>query len=284
MRFEQFVHPRGQVGDLLAADAVDFGGAEAGRRMLRERRGIIGLAVGQARDAGGGPRAGKQRGQRVDLAGECGADRACEDCGGALAIARKADFRAALRDRRDERLSRDVAVAQAAKLLQRLVDDEVRRDDAHRGVRLDDFGVGVEQRRDRLQPHHIGVGVGLCRDGVLAVEEGADPGVEAAELGDAIGAGPMPEAAGMIGEARQPLARHKVEFGALVRDSCRVAERVGVDRADCGEVAVDLARPRRAGGGRPVGKLGPKCGAGAGIDPERSCARRLVAQSLFELC
>src|SRR3546814_9080505 len=72
--------------------------------------------------------------------------------------------------------------------------DLARRDDTHRGVRLDDRGIGVEQRRDRLEPCHIGIGVGLCRDGVLAVEEGADAGIETAELGHSIGAGPMPEA------------------------------------------------------------------------------------------
>src|SRR3546814_7915935 len=66
----------------------------------------------------------------------------------------KADRGAAPGDRSDERLARDIAVAQAAELLQRLIEDEARGDDAHRGIRLDDRGVGVEQRRDRLEPHH----------------------------------------------------------------------------------------------------------------------------------
>src|SRR3546814_2123548 len=74
--------------------------------MLRERRGIIGLAIGQARDAGVGAGAGQEFGQYVDLARERGADRPRENRRGALAIARKADFRAAPGDRRDERLAR----------------------------------------------------------------------------------------------------------------------------------------------------------------------------------
>src|SRR3546814_9146086 len=83
--------------------------------------------------------------------------------------------------------------------------------------------------------------------------EGADAGIETAELGHSIGAGPMPEAAGVIGEAREPLARGEIEFGAVVRDARRIPQRIGLDRADRGKVAVDLARACGACGGRPVG-------------------------------
>src|SRR3546814_12474267 len=79
--------------------------------MLRERRGIIGLAIGQARDAGVGAGAGQEFGQYVDLARERGADRPRENRRGALAITRKADFRAAPGDRRAERLDRKSVVS-----------------------------------------------------------------------------------------------------------------------------------------------------------------------------
>src|SRR3546814_20911530 len=111
-----------------------------------------------------------------------------------------------------------------------MVGNQAGRDGTHCGVRHDDAGIGVEQRWDRLEPDHIGIGVGLCRDGVLAVEEGADAGIETAELGHSIGAGPMPEAAGVIGEAREPLARGEIEFGAVVRDARRQ-----LGRASCRE-------------------------------------------------
>src|SRR3546814_6592071 len=72
----------------------------------------------------------------------------------------------------------------------------------------------------------------VCSSDLLAVEEGADAGRETAELGHSIGAGPMPEAAGVIGEAREPLARGEIEFGAVVRDARRIPQRIGLDCAE----------------------------------------------------
>src|SRR3546814_18182890 len=86
------------------------------------------------------------------------------------------------------------------------------------------------------------MGVGLAWDGGVVGEEGADGSIETAELGHGIGAGPMPETAGVIGEAREPLARGEIEFGAVVRDARRIPQRIGLDRAARGKVAVDLPR------------------------------------------
>src|SRR3546814_11600780 len=102
----------------------------------------------------------------------------------------KADRGAAPGDRSDERLARDIAVAQAAELLQRLIEDEARGDDAHRGIRLDDRGVGVEPRRERLEPHPLGVAVRTRPDGVMAVDKGADTRSNADEPAHPLGDGP----------------------------------------------------------------------------------------------
>src|SRR3546814_1174572 len=95
-----------------------------------------------------------------------------------------------------------------------------------------------------------------------------------AELGHAIGAGPMPETAGVIGEAREPLARGEIEFGAVVRDARRIPQSIGLDRADRGKVAVDLARACGACGGRQVGEFCTERGAGSRVDDERGAIGR----------
>ena len=67
-----------------------------------------------------------------------------------------------------------------------------------------------------IRDSDIGIGVGLGLHRMLAVEKGADAGIEAAELRDCIGTGAVRKAAGVIGEAGQSLAGHKIEFGAVI--------------------------------------------------------------------
>ena len=180
------VHLGLERGELLAAPLVDFIRRHQRRGTCPERPGVVGIALRKLPHAGVAGRARSLCFQFGGLALERGGDLVGGDFRGLCAeIARH--FRRVLRERGHQRPVGDISAARGPDLGQRLVEQEIRRDDALRRRDIQSPGLAVELARIRFQPREVGLRILPRLHGVLLDHEARDLEESAGILRDDIG-------------------------------------------------------------------------------------------------
>ena len=167
---QDHVHLRLQIADLVETHLMDFLRRERRGRARAQGPGIIFVAPRQLPDAGIAGRPDAMELHFSDLPLQRGSDLRPRDARGASRIA-ALHGRRALRERGDDAPFLDLARARHVQRLQRLVEEEVRRDHAHAARRLQPFGLPVQLASIGCHPRQIGVGIGRALDQVIAVEQ-----------------------------------------------------------------------------------------------------------------
>ncbi len=264
---EQGVDLAGDFRDLVEAQLMDFVRRHIGRGAATRRIGVIGLALGQAPNAGIMDGAGATGGHRVDLPGEGRRYLAGDDLfGPRLPVAVYALVPGAAGNRADQGVLR----LQRLQLLDRLVDDEIGRHDAGGGVTLELGGFLVQHRGKGLQAREIGLGIGPGFDAVLAVQEVRHGLVRAAQLAEHIGTGAADRT--VVERFRAFKAVVGIPQDGVVIDAVHAAERLAIDG---GEALFGVSQMRHLGLaiGRAVAiQFRLLRGEGAGVETQR-CAR-----------
>src|SRR5262249_48625456 len=110
--------------------------------------------------------------------------RAHEVCSLLAVVAGEPELLRAPRDRGAEDRIRGRRAAEGAHLLERALDEKVRRDDLQRRIVPQPLGLLIEDQRKGTQPREICFGILLHRDPMLAIEEGRDALVRTRELAE----------------------------------------------------------------------------------------------------
>ena len=177
------IEHRVDLGDLGEAGAVNLLARHLGRRVRLDPPIIISLALRQPPAAGIVRGAAAKLLKHGDLAIERLRDRAGDQGAGARrVIAGEVRLPGAANQRGDQRGLGRRRRAQPLEIADRLVEDEIGRDDAKAGIVADALGFLVEIAGEGFEPREIIIRVGGVVDRMLGVEEIGDGVIIAAEL------------------------------------------------------------------------------------------------------
>ena len=129
--------------------------------------------------------------------------------------ARDPELLRARRDRGAEDGGRGRGAAQRVHLLQRVLDEKVRRDDLQSRIVTHPLGLLIQHPRKVAQPLQIGIRVLLIRDVVLSVQKSGHGLIGAGELAHHVGPPEIPVVEGLHERAGFQLERDGVVIGKV---------------------------------------------------------------------